>query len=503
MEITLEDLLVLEPRLTECGERRDQQETAGRASPEVSWVVSARTTPPHLPLLRGGEVLLLPPRVTAAVGAELPALLREAKARAVSAVALESEDIRRATTYPWSPELRVLQWTGNLTADTEMGINRVLTECRGNLYRVGSELERQMTDLAANRSGMSSVVQVVSELSGLPVSIVDAEDRRLAECGQGAKDDEDSGESLPDSRLVRQLPGGLKLILGPLPRDQHIMARFLVDRIATAVGVAARRDDAARPRGVRRIEAFGALLEGRQGNATEQRAAAMVLGLDPDAVFFVAITSGGSEAALGKTLSSLGSVHSAGEENGRRTSLIVANGRAGADSFASRVAEVKRRWASMSDSAAMTLALSAPAHGVARLPAAAREAIFVASLQAQAAFPRRVASFESIDDVGAFRLLYQLRDSNELREFVAEALGTLQHRDQRGTLRATLRAFLESGGSQVDASTRLGIHRNTLAYRLRRIGELIGRDVADPGAWLTLHLALRASEMLDVFADER
>jgi purine catabolism regulator len=157
----------------------------------------------------------------------------------------------------------------------------------------------------------------------------------------------------------------------------------------------------------------------------------------------------------------------------------------------------------VSDSAVTTLALSAPAHGVARLPAAAQEALFVASLQAQAAFPHRAASFESIEDVGAFRLLYQLRDSHELREFVAEVLGTLEHRDQRGTLRATLRAFLESGGSQVDASTRLGIHRNTLAYRLRRIGELVGRDVADPGVWLTLHLALRASEMLDVFADDR
>ncbi|HLL51318.1 MAG TPA: hypothetical protein VK356_11680, partial [Thermomicrobiales bacterium] len=454
MEITLEDLLVLEPRLTQCGERRDSQEPAGQANREVSWVVSARTMPPHLPLLRGGEVLLLPPRVTASVDAELPALLREAQARAVSAVAFECGDSRQSATYPQSPRPCVLLWTGELTADTEMGINRVLTECRGNLYRIGSELERQMTDLAANRSGVTSVVQVVSELSGLPVLVVDAEDRRLAESGQVAEDDEDVGDSVADSRLVQELPGGLKLILGPLLREQRIVARFLVDRIATAVGVAARRDDAARPRGLRRIEAFGALLKGRQGNATEQRAAVMVLGLDPDAVFFVAVTSGGSEASLAKTLSPLGSVHPAGEENGRRASLIVANGKAGADSFASRVAEVKRRWASVSDSPATTLALSAPAHGVARLPAAAQEAIFVASLQAQAAFPRRAASFESIEDVGAFRLLYQLRDSHELREFVAEVLGTLEHRDQRGTLRATLRAFLESGGSQVDASTR-------------------------------------------------
>jgi purine catabolism regulator len=86
---------------------------------------------------------------------------------------------------------------------------------------------------------------------------------------------------------------------------------------------------------------------------------------------------------------------------------------------------------------------------------------------------------------------------------VAEALGALELRDQRGTLRETLRAFLETGGSHAGASDRLGIHRNTLAYRLRRIGELIGRDVGDPRSWLTLHLALSASELLQVEADER
>ncbi len=52
-------------------------------------------------------------------------------------------------------------------------------------------------------------------------------------------------------------------------------------------------------------------------------------------------------------------------------------------------------------------------------------------------------------------------------------------------------------------AAKLGIHRNTLAYRLRRIGELIGRDVGDPRTWLTLHLALWASELLEVDVDER
>jgi purine catabolism regulator len=167
-----------------------------------------------------------------------------------------------------------------------------------------------------------------------------------------------------------------------------------------------------------------------------------------------------------------------------------------------RVISIKKRWVRDHESSAAMLALSAPALGVASLPGATREAQFIATLQAQGELPRQAASFESVEDVGALRLLYHMRDSSELRNFVAEALGELENRDQRGTLKATLRAFLESGGSQVEASNRLGIHRNTLAYRLRRIGELVGRDVMDPQSWLTLHLAMRASQMMRAFSDE-
>jgi DNA-binding PucR family transcriptional regulator len=170
--------------------------------------------------------------------------------------------------------------------------------------------------------------------------------------------------------------------------------------------------------------------------------------------------------------------------------------------MASRVAEAKRRWQVETEGSPATLALSAPASGVARLPAAAREAEFIARLQTESRFPHQAVSFDSIDDIGAFQLLYPLRDTSELRRFVSEALGTLEGRDQKGTLRQTLRAYLETGGSHADASHRLGIHRNTLAYRLRRIGELIGRDVADPRLWLTLHLALWASDLLRIESNE-
>jgi hypothetical protein len=396
----------------------------------------------------------------------------------------------------------LLRWDGDLTADTETGINRLLTECRGNLYRVGSELERKMTDLGASRSGLRALVQTTSNLSGLPVRVTDAQGRLLAASDQDHVVSDDGSHPADDIQVERALPSGLTLILGPLRPDQRVIGRFLVDRIVAAVTIAARHDHAVRPRGARRVEAVEALLAGQSVSPVEQRAAALALGIDPDATFLVAVCTGESDGAVTNALGPLGTVHAAGEVHRQRTLLVAASGRAGSDSMGSRVADAKLRWLAETHGTTATLAISAPVSGVVGLAAAAREAGFVARLQTEPRFPLRAASFDSIDDIGAFKLLYPLRETSELRTFVSEALGTLERRDQRGTLRETLRAYLETGGSHADASNRLGIHRNTLAYRLRRIGELIGRDVGDPRLWLTLHLALRASELLQVLSDE-
>jgi transcriptional regulator of acetoin/glycerol metabolism len=360
-----------------------------------------------------------------------------------------------------------------------------------------------MTDLAASRAGLSELVRTACELSGLVIRVTDAQGRSLAASRQDL--DASGAASLPEdqSSIERELPSGLSLILGPLSPEQRVIARFLVDRIAGAATVAARQDEAARPRGARRVEAVEAFVTGRSGSASERRAAALALGLDPDAIYFVAVSCGEEDATLTHALAPLGTVHAAGMASGRRTSLIAAAGRLGPESLLNRVASAKRRWNEETKEITSTLAISAPASGVGRIPAAAREAQFIATLQAKARFSHRAASFDSIDDIGAFQLLYPLRETGELRQFVSDVIGVLEQRDLRGTLRDTLRAYLETGGSHADASNRLGIHRNTLAYRLRRIGELIGRDVGDPRTWLTLHLALWASELLEVDSDER
>jgi DNA-binding PucR family transcriptional regulator len=54
----------------------------------------------------------------------------------------------------------------------------------------------------------------------------------------------------------------------------------------------------------------------------------------------------------------------------------------------------------------------------------------------------------------------------------------------------TLRAVLESA-SLAEAAARLGIHRNTIAYRVGRLEAMGGWDFADPDLRVALSLATR------------
>jgi sugar diacid utilization regulator len=57
----------------------------------------------------------------------------------------------------------------------------------------------------------------------------------------------------------------------------------------------------------------------------------------------------------------------------------------------------------------------------------------------------------------------------------------------------TLSAYLDRRGSLMQAARQLHLHRNSLAYRIKRIMELIDVDLDDPDQWLVLQLACRAA----------
>ncbi|WP_017597897.1 PucR family transcriptional regulator [Nocardiopsis lucentensis] len=67
---------------------------------------------------------------------------------------------------------------------------------------------------------------------------------------------------------------------------------------------------------------------------------------------------------------------------------------------------------------------------------------------------------------------------------------------QRDRMADTLLAWLETGFNANEAAVRLRVHPQTVRYRIRRLDELFGPRLRDPGARFELELVLRARRLL-------
>jgi DNA-binding PucR family transcriptional regulator len=96
-------------------------------------------------------------------------------------------------------------------------------------------------------------------------------------------------------------------------------------------------------------------------------------------------------------------------------------------------------------------------------------------------------------DLGAAALLAS--DPRRARRFSARELGALAASDPATSrLRATVGVLLQENGNQASTARRLGVHVNTVAYRLRRAEELLGRSLTDRRFDLEAALLLHARE---------
>jgi hypothetical protein len=68
--------------------------------------------------------------------------------------------------------------------------------------------------------------------------------------------------------------------------------------------------------------------------------------------------------------------------------------------------------------------------------------------------------------------------------------------DDRAVVFATARAWLAAGGSTSTAARELHVHRNTVRYRIRRLEEITGRDLARPVDAAELYVALECVRIL-------
>lgn len=103
------------------------------------------------------------------------------------------------------------------------------------------------------------------------------------------------------------------------------------------------------------------------------------------------------------------------------------------------------------------------------------------------------------DDLGAYRLLYEGADVERLRAFASGVLAPLRAYDEQHQtdLERTLRLYFKVGQNVKTAATELSVHRHTVFYRLRQIGEICARSLDTPQDQLTLRMAVAIDELHD------
>jgi purine catabolism regulator len=101
------------------------------------------------------------------------------------------------------------------------------------------------------------------------------------------------------------------------------------------------------------------------------------------------------------------------------------------------------------------------------------------------------------DDLGVHRVLFSVREHEGMMPPGLQRM--LDYDAEHGTdYVRTLSAYLRHMGRLRPAAQQLGIHRNTLEYRIARIAELAGVDLEDPDSRLALDLGVRLLDLKQV-----
>jgi purine catabolism regulator len=92
------------------------------------------------------------------------------------------------------------------------------------------------------------------------------------------------------------------------------------------------------------------------------------------------------------------------------------------------------------------------------------------------------------------RLLWRWRDRAELAAYVEATLGPVIAHDARRkhALLPTLEALCANGGRKAETARALHLNRQALYDRLKRLEDVLGRDVSDPRALLDFQVAIEA-----------
>jgi purine catabolism regulator len=151
---------------------------------------------------------------------------------------------------------------------------------------------------------------------------------------------------------------------------------------------------------------------------------------------------------------------------------------------------VHRVWEDLqqaADGRPVVLAIGRAQRGPAGIPASLQQA--EATLRAG-----RGGGLRWYEDLVVVRILGSSQDHEAMRGLYDLTVGALQAHSP--ALADTARVLVAAGFNQRLAARRLGLHWNTLRYRMTRMEELLGGRLDDPEMRFRLHLAVEIEKIL-------
>jgi hypothetical protein len=489
----------------------------GAADPVVGWVRVLRARVPAFDALEPGDLVIAPASALevvaptpvaieelagALVGARAAGLLVLDPATGVAAGAgstaagAGSTAADRLVAIALDAGLAVLRLPGGDPGTIERSAIGFLVNRRGELEHQVVRLEQRLERLALGRTDLAGLVAEVGAFLGRPVAL---EGRRGDPLAIHADPDDPAAASdvtrylggARGSALRARLPGtppdtadgGAIVLLGVRPPSE--LERLTVERIAGLLALELAREEAV-----------------RRARDAARRAESLPSAGPPWVVLVARQVAPGGRSTIEqreatrrelRLLAPARRMALRGDAESLELRAVLAVGDdPGGLALAARIASLLGR------SVAVSRPFSAPgdrpgAEADARATLEAVEAL--ATLDPVTGAP----AVARADRLPAYRLLGGLHNVPDGRRQATALLAPLLAGSPAAVADrlATLRAVLETPGA-AEAAAALGIHRNTLAYRVRRIEASTGWRIADPEFRLALSIAVRLVQSAQV-----
>jgi len=105
----------------------------------------------------------------------------------------------------------------------------------------------------------------------------------------------------------------------------------------------------------------------------------------------------------------------------------------------------------------------------------------------------------SYSDIGAYKLLTEIENTELLKQYYIDTLGRLEQYDVQSNsdFMEILYTFLQEDGSYIQTASRLFMHRNTLLYKINKIHEILKVDLSDPKVRFEINLGFMVKKLLN------